>query len=73
MAGEYRLLRKLGEGGFGAVYEAEHPLLKRRAAVKVLHRVADKDSDAVLRFISRRRPSIRSAIATSSTCFRSAS
>jgi serine/threonine protein kinase len=52
MAGEYRLLRKLGEGGFGAVYEAEHPLLKRRAAVKVLHRVADKDSDAVLRFIA---------------------
>jgi serine/threonine-protein kinase len=52
MAGEYRLLRKLGEGGFGAVYEAEHPLLKRRAAVKVLHRVADKDSEAVLRFIS---------------------
>jgi eukaryotic-like serine/threonine-protein kinase len=52
MAGEYRLLRKLGEGGFGAVYEAEHPVLKRRAAVKVLHRVADKDSEAVLRFIS---------------------
>jgi eukaryotic-like serine/threonine-protein kinase len=52
MAGEYRLLRKLGEGGFGAVYEAEHPVLKRRAAVKVLHRVADRDSDAVQRFIS---------------------
>ncbi|HEY6077171.1 MAG TPA: serine/threonine-protein kinase [Polyangiaceae bacterium] len=52
MAGEYRLLRKLGEGGFGAVYEAEHPLLKRRAAVKVLHRVAARDSDAALRFIS---------------------
>ncbi len=52
MAGEYRLLRKLGEGGFGAVYEAEHPLLKRRAAVKVLHRAAARDSDAALRFIS---------------------
>jgi serine/threonine protein kinase len=52
MAGEYRLRRKLGEGGFGAVYEAEHPLLKRRAAVKVLHRAAGRDSDAVLRFIS---------------------
>jgi serine/threonine-protein kinase len=52
MAGEYRLGRKLGEGGFGAVYEAEHPLLKRRAAVKVLHRVAEQDSDAVQRFIS---------------------
>ncbi len=52
MAGEYRLGRLLGEGGFGAVYEAEHPLLKRRAAVKVLHRVAEKDSDAVQRFIA---------------------
>jgi len=52
MAGEYRLGRLLGEGGFGAVFEAEHPLLKRRAAVKVLHRVADRDSDAVQRFVS---------------------
>jgi serine/threonine protein kinase len=52
MAGEYRLGRKLGEGGFGTVYEAEHPLLKRRAAVKVLHRVAEQDSEAVQRFIS---------------------
>jgi eukaryotic-like serine/threonine-protein kinase len=52
MAGEYRLRRKLGEGGFGAVYEAEHPVLKRRAAVKVLHQIASKNSDAVLRFIS---------------------
>ena len=52
MAGEYRLRRKLGEGGFGAVYEAEHPLLKRRAAVKVLRRIGGPGSDAVLRFIS---------------------
>src|SRR3954465_11074898 len=52
MAGEYRLGRKLGEGGFGAVYEAEHPVLRRRAAVKVLHQAAGVDSDAVLRFVS---------------------
>ncbi len=52
MAGEYRLGRKLGEGGFGTVYEAEHPLLKRRAAVKVLHQASGVDSEAVLRFIS---------------------
>jgi serine/threonine protein kinase len=50
MAGEYRIGKKLGEGGFGAVYEAEHPLLKRRAAVKVLHRDAQRNADAVLRF-----------------------
>jgi serine/threonine protein kinase len=55
MAGEYRLGRKLGEGGFGAVYEAVHPLLKRRAAVKVLHRIAGADSDAVLRFVAEAR------------------
>jgi len=52
MAGEYRLRRKLGEGGYGAVYEAEHPVLKRKAAVKVLHRAAGADSDGVRRFIS---------------------
>jgi serine/threonine-protein kinase len=55
MAGEYRLGRKLGEGGFGAVYEAVHPLLKRRAAVKVLHRIAGSDSEAVLRFVAEAR------------------
>ena len=55
MAGEYRLGRKLGEGGFGTVYEAIHPLLKRRAAVKVLHRVAGSDSEAVLRFVAEAR------------------
>src|SRR5882762_6494989 len=52
MAGEYRLRKKLGEGGYGAVYEAEHPLLKRRAAVKVLHRASGTDPDGVRRFIS---------------------
>jgi len=52
MAGEYRLRRKLGEGGYGAVYEAEHPVLKRRAAVKVLHRSERMDSAGAMRFIS---------------------
>ncbi|HEX5661540.1 MAG TPA: serine/threonine-protein kinase [Polyangiales bacterium] len=52
MAGEYRLGRLLGEGGFGAVFEAEHPVLKRRAAVKVLHRLSASDSEAALRFVS---------------------
>jgi serine/threonine protein kinase len=55
LAGEYRILRKLGAGGFGTVYEAEHPLLKRRAAVKVLHASPGVDSVAVQRFIAEAR------------------
>ena len=52
MAGEYRILKKLGAGGFGTVYEAEHPVLKRRAAVKVLHASRSVEDVAVARFIA---------------------
>jgi serine/threonine protein kinase len=34
--GPYKLLRKIGEGGMGAVFLGEHSLLGRRAAIKVL-------------------------------------
>ena len=52
MAGEYRIVRKLGTGGFGTVFEAEHPVLKRKAAVKVLHSNRAVDSSAVTRFVA---------------------
>jgi serine/threonine protein kinase len=55
LAGEYRIMRRLGSGGFGTVYEAEHPVLKRRAAVKVLHQLPGLDSVAVQRFIEEAR------------------
>ncbi len=34
--GQYRLVRLLGQGGMGTVFEAEHKLLKRRVAIKIL-------------------------------------
>jgi serine/threonine-protein kinase len=55
MAGEYRIVRKIGSGGFGAVYEAEHPVLQRKAAVKVLHPTRAVDSSAVTRFFAEAR------------------
>jgi eukaryotic-like serine/threonine-protein kinase len=52
LAGEYRILRQIGAGGFGTVYEAEHPVLKRKAAVKVLHAGRTVDAGAVQRFFA---------------------
>jgi serine/threonine-protein kinase len=37
LGGKYELLRKVGEGGMGEVYEARHTQLGRRFAVKLLH------------------------------------
>ena len=37
VGGKYRLLRRIGEGGMGAVDEAENTLTLKRAAIKWLH------------------------------------
>ncbi|MBK6849713.1 MAG: phosphate/phosphite/phosphonate ABC transporter substrate-binding protein [Proteobacteria bacterium] len=48
--GKYRLGRLVGEGGMGAVYEAEHTGLGTRVAVKLLNENFVADPRAILRF-----------------------
>lgn len=55
LIGNYRLERPLGEGGMGAVYVAEHTLLGRRAALKVLLRHLSNRPDMVQRFFNEAR------------------
>ena len=49
MLGEYKLLEKIGEGGFGEVYKGEHQFLKRPVAIKVLKKELN-GTDALDRF-----------------------
>src|SRR5712691_9831874 len=47
--GNYRLIQKLGEGGFADVYLGEHIYLKTQAAIKILHtRLAKDDMEEFL-------------------------
>ncbi len=48
--GKYKLLRLLGRGGMSAVYLAEHVLMKRRCAIKVLPTNRVNDSSYLGRF-----------------------
>jgi serine/threonine protein kinase len=50
VVGQYALGRKLGEGGMGEVYLAEHCLLGRRCAVKLIRAEQAGDSSAIARF-----------------------
>src|SRR3954468_5806492 len=53
--GNYRVLDRLGAGGMGVVYRAEHVLLRRPAAIKVLSLSADQDTRLLLRFRAEMR------------------
>jgi tRNA A-37 threonylcarbamoyl transferase component Bud32 len=46
----YRLLQRIGEGGMGAVYRAEHTLMKKTVACKLLHGELGHVEEAVRRF-----------------------
>jgi tetratricopeptide (TPR) repeat protein len=48
--GEYRIVREVGRGGMGVVYEAVEPALRRRVALKVLPGAAVLDPRRLQRF-----------------------
>lgn len=50
--GRYQIQRKLAEGGMGTVYLAEHVLIRRRVALKLLHAELASDSAMVRRFMN---------------------
>jgi serine/threonine protein kinase len=48
--GQFQILRKIGTGGMGAVYEAAQPSVNGKVAVKVLHSKLTSRTDLVTRF-----------------------
>ncbi|HPB95989.1 MAG TPA: serine/threonine-protein kinase, partial [Polyangiaceae bacterium] len=50
LSGRYRIEAELGSGGMGAVYRAEHTLMRKRVAIKVLHPEMTQHTEVVERF-----------------------
>jgi serine/threonine-protein kinase len=59
VADRYRVIRRLGEGGMGAVYLAEHVVIEKKIALKVLAIELARRQDLVARFLQEARSASR--------------
>jgi serine/threonine-protein kinase len=59
VAGRYKVIRKLGEGGMGSVYLAMHTILEKQVALKVLHGEFARKPDLVDRFMQEAKAASR--------------
>ena len=50
--GNYQITAKLGEGGMGVVYLAEHPVIGRKVALKAIHPELSRNPEVVSRFMT---------------------
>jgi serine/threonine-protein kinase len=57
--GSYRVVSELGRGGMGVVYLAEHTIMGKQAAVKVLLPEYSAREDLVHRFFNEARAAAR--------------
>ena len=55
IADKYRIVRLLGRGGMGEVYEAQHVVVGRRFALKFLHPHLARGRDSLSRFLREAR------------------
>lgn len=55
LSNRYRVLKKLGEGGMGSVYLAEHTTINKKLAIKVLSSEFSNKQDLVDRFLQEAR------------------
>src|SRR5258708_30274504 len=59
LSDRYRIIRKLGEGGMGVVYQAEHALIEKRIALKILFPELTRRPDLVARFLQEAKSASR--------------
>lgn len=59
--GKYALLRELGSGGTGTVYEAENLIVGKRIAIKMMNAEAFAEPDSQTRFVTEARAAARIA------------